>query len=79
MVKEIMHKFNLTQFTEDFKEIEEKSGSIGSPDLFKKYGKLFNNVKDFYFAYAQLLIDLADDQMAKELNDASARTEEQSK
>jgi hypothetical protein len=71
LVKEIMQKFNITQFNEDFKEIEKTEGIIGSPVLFKKYGKFFNTIKDFYFEYAQLLIDSADEQMAKELSEAS--------
>jgi len=46
--------------------------------LFKKYGKLFNNIKDFYFEYANLLIDSADEEMAKELREASNLEEQQS-
>ena len=47
-----MRKFNLTRFQEDFLQIEKQEGSIGSKKLFKKYGKLLNNIKDFYFEYA---------------------------
>jgi len=61
LVKEVIHKYNLTQFDEDFKDIEKVEKSIGSPKLFKKYGKLFNTIKDFYFEYANLLIDSADE------------------
>lgn len=47
-----MRNFNLTRFQEDFQEIEKQEGSVGSKKLLKKYGKLLNNIKDFYFEYA---------------------------
>ena len=51
LVWEKMNEFGLSEYIHDFEAIT-KSEGIGSPKLFKKYGKILNIIKDFYFEYS---------------------------